>query len=260
MDMRLLVVFQTLALPLALSFVLLCLTPRSDWQNTLGLLLIWLPSYAWIIGLPSVPPLEAVDWLWLLGLMMTMTPIINRPFRRQMVQTFVLLMGLVALTWPVLRYQLTVVLSIELIITGAAGGVLLHRLNRAPPASPALTMATSAGGLAVASALAGSLLIGQLAAALAAVTGGFALYELIKRSRETRFSMQQTALTWVIYLGLLTIARVYAELPLGPAVLLGASPLTGLLLPWRYGWFTSLLLAGIALAWIVLNNSTTSAG
>ncbi len=61
-----------------------------------------------------------------------------------------------------------------------------------------------------------------------------------------------------VYLGLLAIARLYAELPLTSTALLLVSPISNTLTQWRYNWVISLLLSAGA-GGLVLSNSSNTA-
>ena len=107
-------------------------------------------------------------------------------------------------------------------------------------------------------ALDGSLLVGQLAIALASVTGAFALIELYKRLSTSAVGLAQLVPLVQVYLALLLIARVYAEIPLASSTLLLAAPLLGLLPRSRFAVLGSVASVAGALAWVLLTADSSS--
>jgi len=252
MSPYLLIALQTIALPFGLSGLLLWSTLHKDVYKVNGSVLIWLIAYAWIIQWPDLPPAEAVDWLWLLLTgSMTARYIAHRKMRR-FYRTAVFLTAIIAIAWPVLYYQPSIALVSELIIVTLAGFVLFGRIEQMQAVTPAFTLAIQATGLAIASALSGSLLVGQLSAALAAVIGGYAILEILYRLHKTLFSSQQILVFLPLYLSLLTIARLYAELPPATTILLLAGPIFYVLMPWRHNWAISLILNACAIGLVLL--------
>jgi len=252
------IVIQSIALPFGLSGLLLWLGPYRDGYKVIGNAAIWLIAYAWIIGLPNVPPEEALDWLWLLLAASYMAGCIAQHRAQWLSRTLIFLTALIVIAWPVLRYQLSGTLVGELVVIVVTGGVLFNRLPRIQPATPALALVINTAGLAIASTLSGSLLVGQLAIALAALTGGYAIVEMFNRLHTTRFSTQQMLVLLPVYLGLLTIARLYAELPLTSAALLLVSPVIGVLIRWRHTWAISLSISASAAGLVLLNSDNTA--
>jgi len=257
MSPYLLIVIQSIALPFALSGLLLWPAVHKDEYRVLGNVLVWLIAYAWIIRWPELPPGEAVDWLWLLLAASVAASHARRGLARWYVRSAVFLISIVAIAWPVLYYQLTTTLVSELVIIVISGGVLFSRMEHRQTAAPALTVTIQATGLAIASALSGSLLVGQLSAALAAVTGAFAIAEILDRLHKTAFSTQQGLIFVPLYLALLAIARLYAELPPAPTALLLAGPVLAALAPRRHDWATNLLLNAGAIGLVVLSGDST---
>jgi len=258
MSPYLLIITQSVVLPFGLSGLLLWLGSHKDGHNVIGSALIWLIAYAWIIGMPNVPPEEAVDWLWLLLVASYAIAYIPQRRARWLSRTLVFPTVLIAIAWPILRYQPSSALVGELVTIVVAGGILFNRMQQIRPVAPALALAINTAGLAIASALSGSLLVGQLAGALAAVTGGYAIVEMLNRLHKTRFSVQQMLVLLPVYLGLLVIARLYAELPLTSTALLLVSPISSTLTQWRYNWVISLLLSAGAVGLVLLNSSNTA--
>lgn len=258
MSPYLLLVIQSIALPFGLSGLLLWSGLHKDVHRVIGSALIWLAAYAWIIQWPAFPPGEAVDWLWLL-LVASVAAVYSTHCRaRWLFRTAAFLTAILAIAWPVLHYQPSVALAGELVIMIVTGSILFSRAEYITPPAPALTLAIQATGLAIASALSGSLLVGQLSAALAAVTGTYAIPEILDRLHKTPFDIQQRLAFLPLYLGLLTIARLYAELPPATTALLLASAVFSALAPWRHGWVISLLLNAGAIGLVILNSDNSA--
>lgn len=258
MNLYLLAIVQSIALPFGLSGLLLYSGLRKDVQRVIGNVLIWLAAYAWIIHWPNLPPTEAVDWLWLLPVTSVVAGYIACDRTRCFARSTALLVITIAIAWPILHYQPSFTLVSELMVFIVAGTVLFGRTEHKPTVAPALAFTIQATGLAIASALSGSLLLGQLSAALAALTGAYAVHELAGRLHKTRFSSRQQLALLPLYLGLLAIARLYAELTLPATALLLSAPVLYALFPWRYGWVTCLLLNAGAIAVESSNYSATA--
>jgi len=252
-------VLPSFLLPLLLSAVLFALSrryPALRW----GLALIWLPSYFWLVGWPKPMPEEANDWLWLLVIFSIGLNIgfMKRERISAWVQTGLLGLMLIVLAWPVLRYQLGLGVTAELTAVLFAGAALFFGTATNRAVTPALTLAMSGGGLALVTALGGSVLIGQLAGALASILMVFAMFELYHWF--TKQSVTLIALTPVIqlYLALLLIARVYAEIPLVSAALLLAAPLIGLLLRGRFSTIGAVVSVAASLVWLFFTTDSSS--
>ena len=225
--MQIQLLLQTIILPLLLSFAVYKTVPQNTRYQAAGLFFAWLPACLWILNLPALPPAEAVDWLWLAGLAFVATQllpvhVINAHFFKT-VQLGIFMFALLLISWPVLQYELSPALIAELLFLLLAAAVLIM-FNRAIPA-PALIISMSATALALCTALAGSLLVAQLAGALAAAPGIFALAELKHRLTSSRLQISALLPLALLYLLLLAIARLYAGMPIGPALLLLLAPL-----------------------------------
>ena len=248
-------VIQTLVLPLLLSLAVFRFRATPRWQAG-GLLLAWLPACFWIQQLPGFPPEEAVDWLWLAGSAFVATVFLPTRWRG-LAGLLAFLAALLLIGLPVLQYEFSAALGLEFGLALLAAAVLIFA-DDAPPA-PATLLGANATALALASALAGSLLIAQLAGALAASIGLFALDELRQRLRGSRLQGIALLPPALLCLLLLAIARLYAGLPAGPALLLLLA-LMALRWKWRAAvdlplnpsLALSLLLSGSAVVWTFL--------
>jgi len=258
MSPYLLIILQSIAFPFGLSGLLLWRAGHRDVYKVIGNVLIWLIAYAWIIQWPELPPGEAVDWLWLLLVAGIAARYIAHRQMRLFYRTAVFASVITAIAWPVLHYQPSIALVSELVILIFAGHVLFSRIEQIQAVAPALTLTIQATGLAIACALSGSLLVGQLSAALAAVIGGYAILEIFGRLRKTLFSAQQSLVFLPLYLSLLAIARLYAELPSVTTILLLAGPVFCVLVPWRHSWVISLLFNACAIGLVLMNSDNTA--
>ena len=259
MEALLQLILPSAVLPLFLSAVLWCLGRRyviSLW----GLPLIWLPSYVWLMGWPSIIPREANDWLWMLAII---SVLINTVFKSRLaliaiLQTMLMVLVLAAIAWPVLQYQFNIMLVGEIFIVMAAGFILFRNSATGQATSPALSLAISSGGMGLVVALGGSLLIGQLAGALAAVLGAFAVYETVCKFQQSSTSLISLIPVMQLYLAILVIARIFAEIPLGPSVLLLVALLAGLLPVVRYASAFSAVSVIASISWLLLTADASS--
>ena len=249
--------------PFALSLVLIAFTLRQDWNGTWGLAAIWLLSYFWVRGLPHLPPREAVDWLWIIGIVTLVCGILPVTIKKQwLCLSGLLVLSLGVITWPVLQQGVMTGLSVELLVVIMVGAVLMRRLTAGKNNIPsALPLAIVSGGYAVIAALGGSLLIGQLSGALAAALGGFALYEFVPKAKATLLSVQAAVLASIWLLCLIVIGRVYANLALGPIVLLLVALVLSRLFVLQRHWQIVLVTAIptiAAVVWLLLTQDSSS--
>jgi len=245
-----------LVIPMLLSFGAFRLGQRHP-ATLWSLSAIWLPSYVWLNGWPQLPSPEANDWLWLVALASTLAAALLRQRKYGVAPQIALLAAaLLAMVWP-LRHLVDAAMAVELLAALTAGS-LLFCMPAVRTTVPALTLAVSASGLGLVASLGGSLLIGQLAIALAAVLSAFALAELMSRGRWRGMDAVFLMPLLQLYFLLLMIARVYADLAIGPAALLLIAPLAGLLMPHRYGVLGSAVSASAALAWLLVTADSSS--
>ncbi len=252
--MQIQLLLQTIVLPLLLSFaVYKTVSKNTHWQAA-GLFLAWLPACFWILNIPALPPSEAVDWLWLAGLAFVAIQHLPTQYRNA-TQLAVFILTLLVISWPVLQYELSPSLIAELLLMLLTAAILVIASPSSP--TPALVLGMSATALAVCTALAGSLLVAQLAGALAAAPGIFAITELGKRLTSSRLQTSTLLPLSLLYLLLLAIARLYAEMPAGPALLLLLAPLS-LRLKSRSAIGLTLLAIVAAAVWLFLLQDSNS--
>lgn len=252
METLLQMLLPSAVLPFLLSALLWWSTRRKP-AMLWSLALIWLPSYVWLLGWPPLFPAEANQWLWLLVLAAVT---INLMFKSRLAlmvafQTALLALILAAVAWPVLQYQLDMLLMVELVTVMGVGFLLSNAAIRGRTAMPVLSLAISSGGMGIISALGGSLLMGQLAGALASVLLVFAVAELFGKLQSS-FSPVNLVPVTQLYLVILVIARVFAEIPLGPSLLLLVSPVAILIPANRYAPLFSAVSVLAAMGWLLL--------
>ena len=221
---------------------------------------IWLPSFVWLIGWPSIIPAEANQWLYPLAIFSVLISI-SFKLKSNLVtalQTLLLLLILIAITWPVLQYQFSWMLLIELLAVSVAGFILFYLSVDRQAKAPALTIAISSGGMGLVVALGGSLLIGQLAGALASILISFVIVELMTKLQKPTAKLSTFGPLMQLYFGILFIARIFAEIPLGPSALLLIAPLAGVMSSKRYAFSFSMATVIAALIWLLLAADSSS--
>lgn len=258
MNMYLELILPGLVIPFGLSVFLFSMARRYP-MLLWGLPLIWLPSYIWMIGWPVLPQ-EANEWLWLLVVLSTGINfgLKQRPQQAALAQISLLGLALIAITWPVLIHQPGLVLALELLAVLCAAVIFFFNASFSLAATPSLALAISSAGLALVTALGGSVLVGQLAGALASILGAYALYEVYRRFAEQSTGVIQLAPVVQVYFALLLIARVYAEIPLFSALMLLIAPLIGLMRGSRYAALGSAVMVAIAFTWLLTTADSSS--
>jgi len=216
--------------------------------------LIWLPSYVWLIGWPSLIPAEANHWLYMVAIISVLIVLFFKSLKTVMpvMQTVLLGLALFAIAWPVLHYNFSWLLLLEMLAVTIVAYLFFNFSNKSEATSPALTMATSGGGMGLVVALGGSLLIGQLAGALASVLMAFVIVELGSKCQKPAFDLLTIVPLIQLYFLILVIARIFAELPLAPSILLLLAPLVGLIPGKRFASAFSISFVIAALAWLLL--------
>jgi len=221
--------------------------------------LIWLPSCVWLVGMPALIPEEASHWLVPLVIFSVLIAVLLKSQVKQQVllQIILLLLILVAVVWPVLSYQFSWMLVAELlaVILAASALYLLSATNQ--KALPALTMMISSGGMGLVVALGGSLLIGQLAGALASVLFAFVLFELVSRLNKSAVTVIELVPVMQLYFVILVIARVFAEIEMVPSLMLLLAPLASVVINKRYAFVASALCIGIAVLWLLMTTDSS---
>jgi len=255
--MSLLLITQTLLLPLSLSLLLNSIPPHKKTLRTISLVLIWLLPYFWIMGLYTLMPVEALDWLWLSSITILLISIIKQIVWRQTLMILIFITSLIIYGWPVIKYHFEIPLLIEMFFISLIAISIIFRtsLNSSMLINnPAIIICISSSGLAFVAAISSSLLIAQLAIVLAATLAGYVYIEFSKNKVKKYLNNAQLFLSLNNYLSLLFIGRVYAELPLNVIIPLALSPLTIVFISKQYNWIISLLLCIGAISWIIVTS------
>lgn len=266
METLLQILLPSVIMPVVLSVMawkLIHHFPTMQWS----LPLIWLPSYIWINGIPSSFFGEAKDWLWLL---LGLSILLNVFFKPRLVilillQTLLLILLLIIIAWPVLQYQFSTMLVIEISTVSIAAAVIFYfigKINTHTPRSllsPILSLAISSGGLGLIITLAGSLLIGQLAGVMASILFSmFILMGLTFKSSNLAINFNNFVPIIQLYYAILVIARIYVDLPVGITILLLLAPLLGLIPKLRYSYIYSAIAVAFAISWLMLIADSSS--
>ncbi|NOZ36681.1 MAG: hypothetical protein GXP11_01175, partial [Gammaproteobacteria bacterium] len=148
--MQIQLLLQTIILPLLLSFAVYKIARQDTRWLTTGLFFAWLPACFWILQLPSWPPSEAVDWLWLAGLTFLAIQLISdngiktHYIKAGQLASFSLALLLISL--PLLQYAFTTELIIELLLILLVAGILIIMPSSSP--APAFIISMNATALA----------------------------------------------------------------------------------------------------------------
>jgi len=259
MNMQLGLVLSTLIIPLALSFLVQRLAQKKQSITILGFFITWLISYLWIAGIPSFFPKEAIEWSVYLGATFIIASFIITSLKQQaLLFSALYILGVTLIVWPVITHSPELQLFAELIFFTLIGIIVAFRMEDTSTASPALSIGISNGGLAIVAGLGGSLLIGQLAGALASALGAFAIYELFKKLEHTQLNYNTRLLSTLLSLLLLVVARIYAELPLVSITLLALALALGLTTKWRYASGLSLVMVTASITYLLLTTDESS--
>ena len=242
MNMQIELALSTLVLPLALSFLVQKLSASNKQVMTIGVFITWLISYLWIAGIPSIPPKEAIEWsIYLSTFFIIGSLILKTESSKALLFGALSLLGIILIALPVIRHAPELQLFFELSFFALVVIFITYRMRNSSQASPALSLGISNGGLAIVAGLGGSLLIGQLAGALASALGAFAIYELINKLEQKQMIKSTRLLATLLSLLMLVVARIYAELPLVSVALLALSLILGLSIKWRFASALSLI-------------------
>jgi hypothetical protein len=212
MNLLVSMVLQSVALPLVLSVAGLALVQRRGFDAAI-LLLAWWLAYLWMTGLPDWPPIKALDWI---GLLTAISVAMSwRISGRSLLwgQASLFAAAPFVLGWPLIVYQPTTSLVVELAGMAAMSALTVVVIAKSSTRHHGSVFLISAAGLAVAATLAGSLLIGELAAALASCLGGWLLYDIVRRRKNPGDGSSVWYLLPValLFLALLISTQLYAD-------------------------------------------------
>jgi len=252
------IILPSAILPLLVSFLLWRFSLKNSFLLW-SLPLIWLPSYFWLIGWPSLVPAEASHWLWLL---LIASMIINLIFESRLLlitvlQTTLLSFILIGVSWPVFQYQIDLKLIIEMLVIIVVAYIIFNGTVKNNVSTPALLLAICFAGMGLVIVLGGSLLIGQLAGAMASVLAVFACWEMISKQQPLINALKLVPVVQ-LYLVILVIARIFVEIPLATFILLSLAPLANLITTIRYALILSITSVIAAISWLLLSVDVTS--
>lgn len=185
----------------------------------------YLTSYALIYGQFSFPPQQALDWLPLLLLAVLVVFTVDdaigfASWLRMILQGAAVLLAGSLLLYPILNQATLASAALNLAgVTAIWFGLWTYLDRRAPQDSTSgVTLLVVAVGSAIVFIKTGSILLGQLGGALAAVLGGWLLWNW----PQSRWLLGHagTAVTVLVLGSLLLVGRFYSETPTSIGLLL----------------------------------------
>ncbi len=250
--MPILIVTQSLLLPLVFSAIILYFSSSKRRTQAFLVLFSWASIYFWTKGALNLIPGEALDWIWVL-IAVNAIFILSAP--QQLLPLLCsLLFGvfLFIFSWPILSYQNELTVWFELVFFETVVAIVFYKIKSKPYGLPAIHFATSALALAIVSILSGSLLIGQLALSLVALTGIFSFYEIIQTPTKHSLYKSTQLMLLSLYFSLVIIGRLYVEIPMGSTVLLVLAPLSSLLSNINKNYLIQIAFSSLAILWALL--------
>jgi hypothetical protein len=252
--MQIQILMQTLLLPFFVSAVGYKLLPARFVIS--GILLAWLASYSWMQGQFPLVPEGPVEQLWIF---ISLAVIGGFFIEKKSYVIFLIALycaGLLLFSWPILAYEIKLAFVLELAGFVIAGVALVY--FKTDNTRPALTSVLNFTCLGFVVAITGSLLIGQISISLAAAMGIYGIFELKNKLKIAEIKHDSLRMFGLMFLLLLFIARVYAEIDLYVTMLLVVASMVGF---YSSKYATFILAAVIYLAAIVfifINASASS--
>ncbi len=262
--MLLTILLPSVLIPLILSLLACWLIQRypilqSSWP------LICLPSIVYL-SRPSIPPAEAKDILWIL---LSLSLIFCFMFKSRLnilsrSQTLLATFMLIFVSWPALQHQFSLLLIIELLIVCLCSYYAFNSLEKIYETkatllnSPIFSIAISSVGLGVSLSLGASLLFGQLALVLATILSVFTVIEYVNRSARPLILLSSIIPLMQIYFSIIIIARIYADLPMGIALLLLVAPLSSFVPRLRNSNLYSAVIVVCIVSWLIVTADSSS--
>jgi len=258
METLLQLILPSVILPLLLSILLWRFSLSNSTAS--GILpLIWLPSYFWLNGWLPLIPAEAVHWLWwlVIGSMVINLMFKSRFFLLTVFQTALLSIILITVAWPVLQYKIDLILIIEMLAVIFTAYTALGRTVKNNALIPVLSLTICFAGMGLVVTLGGSLLIGQLAGAMASILVVFACWEVMSK-QQTSINALRLVPVVQLYLLTLVIARVFVEIPLTTFILLLIALLASLISTIRYAYILTVTSVVTAICQLLLGADVNS--
>ncbi|VAW60888.1 hypothetical protein MNBD_GAMMA11-2800 [hydrothermal vent metagenome] len=222
--MQIQILLQTLVVPFFISVI--AFRYLDERHALAGMVVAWLVSYFWILGKVPFVPQTAEELLWIfMGVAVLSRYFLQKnTFQYSLMGMF--LAAIAAISWPVLSYEITVQFVLEMLLFVAAGSVVVVFKCRSD--RPALLVVMGFTVLSLISALSGSLLIGQLAGSVSGVSAIYVLPEIRRYFRQKQMQDKTFSVLMLLYLLILYIARVFAEVELYVVIALMTAGLFGL--------------------------------
>jgi len=241
--MKILLVAQSIAIPLFLSYALANIRPSQKYFAVFGFVLIWASLFVWITGFPEIMPTQAIDWLLLLVILLLATVIIESRKFRLITISSLMVTSIILYSLPLLKYELNIQLLLEMVMFGLAAVVSYILLEYRKPVAASLTVSISSGFMAIGTLLGGSMLIAQLSSVLTFTLAGFALHDIRRTDGSALRSHDIMIIAIAIYYSLLMIGHFFSEFPLQMTVMLLVAPITGFMIRGVFGWISNLSLS-----------------
>ncbi len=208
-------------------------------------IIAWLPLYVWITQLPSFPPKQALDWLWiyvffasLSAILRTVLSAIRIPLFSKLnilaaYQITIFLIACLVIVWPAISYSASLsshwFIWLENLFFGLIGAYGIGKLanekvskNQRAGAGMLeniyLWVVTGALGLIV--IMTGSLLIGTLSIALSSTYLAVVLYAKFLGSVKAQIATNGLPMSYGLILLVLLLSRIYVEVDFINALLL----------------------------------------
>lgn len=245
---------QSIIVPLLISGLAYRILHRP--YTILGITAGWLVSYFWVQGKLPLPPEQGEDSLWIFtGFAIVLVWFFSRKIQQgSLLLAFAIC--LLFISWPVLEYEINISFILEMLAFLIAAGVVVYakyQNNR-----PAFMCAGGFTLLALITALSGSLLIGQLSASVAAAIGFFAIMEIRSGLRSQQMQDKFFRVYMLLYLLILYLARIFAEVDLYVVAILLAAGLSGLFARRNSALIISLVLYAAAVALMLYQDAGSS--
>ncbi len=226
----------------------------SGWLRIFLFLLFFTLTLFWVRGFPSLTFSEPLDWIPYFILVIAFSTLNKSSIIRIASCTSIFFVSLVIYSWPILENSNALIVFLEI---GLFAFILLSISSRQVSLNhPALVICITATGLALVTLMSGSALLAQLAGIIAALLGGFVLYEFRPFKAKLKTSPQLDANEQLFFsslvLSLIFISRIYTEIPLLACITLALSLLLGFLVPLKTSFLISLILSGSAVIYVSL--------
>lgn len=250
--MQLQILIQTLLLPFFISAI--AYKYLSEKYSVFVILIAWLVAFFWVQGLPGISE-SPVDQVWVYLCVAVVARLFFQLKQQQVLLTTVYIFSLLFSSLPIFKYEVSLSFLIELAVFVVAGLLMIWvKTNNNKPAST-LVFSLLFSGLLI--ALTASISIASMGISLAAALGVYAVIEIKSRFKEQPLNVQYLPLFGFMYLLILFVARVYAELDITITLLL----IVVMLWAFFSSKKTNLMMSGVfypaAIVFILVNDSVS---